>query len=720
MASAVFDTALEMLTKGVSPDGEPWHGGIPRIGMSFTGGKVTKVRKRQNPDGSTTFAAEWRFGYDRWSDGYYLDDFVLVRRFLDAHPGGEKALEMAFITVAEDREAKVKADVQRWFKEQTWKPFTDIVGFQEADEWEPPTLVKFGSVEFTDPPGGIFQSQTRKLKLMVVVTAAIRARQKPVVTQAPFTAMSDRELDSWIARWESEAPENFWMDGELHLSRPAAYAMYRKQWRAMSPREQVKAMTSLRTASKQASTRIGKAGDTEVFASEPESVEFAKVRLKMLRADAKGHAVDIPELKRLPGGKPGFGGSGTSFWAYKGEKYLEERMANGRGFWGTAMVLSRMADGAAARVAQRFLSASPLGEIDQAIELLTELADNLEASTGVFLDHYRTATYWSYKSPAKIDPKIVSQFDTLDKARKGLDAARKAQEAIALAQKYDPTAKPTLRMIQDVETLIKRFTKLHADAHKVIAIASKKLVPVRLKKIAANVAAALKARMRNPSSVEIVHWQTNSFVTFHSNTADTPTMEGLEYQVVFIFTIPKEERLRNEDISGVWRPQLILAEHTASTKVGPYFRLSSGGSRDNSPITSTKQVVDAVIDYTRDWKNWKGAEEEAAGRAPLAKQIANALASALKRAGGGWGHDLGRGVEISGDNRSVSGEYRSDLPKEGAYDVGESDYHDLVDREIADWHKILDPALAPFKDRIRRVNVSAGEKSWIYTSIELR
>lgn len=69
--------------------------------------------------------------------------------------------------------------------------------------------------------------------------------------------------------------------------------------------------------------------------------------------------------------------------------------------------------------------------------------------------------------------------------------------------------------------------------------------------------------------------------------------------------------------------------------------------------------------------------------------------------------------------RMVSYSYRSDLPKEGAYDVGYSRYEEMVRDEIRGWRSILDPHLAPYRSSIKNVRVYDGEKSWIYTDIEL-
>ena len=63
--------------------------------------------------------------------------------------------------------------------------------------------------------------------------------------EAPFSAMSDRELDQVIREWQYQDPEDFWMDGELQKDERAAFRMYRRQWRAMRPRQQVQKLKSI-------------------------------------------------------------------------------------------------------------------------------------------------------------------------------------------------------------------------------------------------------------------------------------------------------------------------------------------------------------------------------------------------------------------------------------------------------------------------------------------
>jgi len=219
---------------GIPPDGGDWHGGPPKIHVSFSGTEASKVQARD-----TTVVADLQSG----DDGVYLDHY-LVMRFLKVYPGAEDALVKAASDYYEMRDTELHAQIRDHYGDPAFKfhLLSDVFGFRGADEWENPSNVKvldtwIGPVKFVGR--GIFRAPWK-------ARVTFQATKKAPVTEAPFTKMPDRELDKLIAKWESEAPENFWMDGELRLSRPAAYKMYRDRWRKMSPRDQSNMLKSLR------------------------------------------------------------------------------------------------------------------------------------------------------------------------------------------------------------------------------------------------------------------------------------------------------------------------------------------------------------------------------------------------------------------------------------------------------------------------------------------
>lgn len=224
---------------GISPTDDPWHGGAPRFGVDFSSPKAQILRQQPTPSGAVSITARWVFGDGRFGNGVYAES-QLFGRFARKYPGSINSLTTVFAREIEKREAEFEASIRKWFKEQPGKPLFHVV--DDSRDWGKPVLVDIREVTITDPSsagGGITgRLGWGVLKMRFEVVATLQATKLPDVTVGPFSQMSDTELNEWIGVLEHEGPENFWMDGELHMSRPQAYAMYRKQWRAMRPREQ--------------------------------------------------------------------------------------------------------------------------------------------------------------------------------------------------------------------------------------------------------------------------------------------------------------------------------------------------------------------------------------------------------------------------------------------------------------------------------------------------
>ena len=78
-------------------------------------------------------------------------------------------------------------------------------------------------------------------------------------------------------------------------------------------------------------------------------------------------------------------------------------------------------------------------------------------------------------------------------------------------------------------------------------------------------------------------------------------------------------------------------------------------------------------------------------------------------------------AEVETGTTRVRGSYRSNsLPKDGAYAVGENRYEDMVDNEIKNFKKQLEPMLKPYAKSIKNVEYYDGEKSWIYVDVDLK
>lgn len=236
-------TSLEAalaLFDGVSPDYRDWNGGPPRISVDFSSSTVKQIGKEAlNPDGTWAFRAKYTFGSSPYGGGGISSDSPLFNRFESAYPYGVDDLTRGFEQTVGKRAIEFKTEIKGWFITQTWKPFGSIVGHFNRD-WDNPVLKSF-SVTLGDDA----TYSRGSLRLPFVVTASFTAIKRATVAVGPFTAMSDRELDTLIGQWESEAPENFWMDGELQMNRTQAYRMYRDRWRKMTPRAQQDVMDDL-------------------------------------------------------------------------------------------------------------------------------------------------------------------------------------------------------------------------------------------------------------------------------------------------------------------------------------------------------------------------------------------------------------------------------------------------------------------------------------------
>ena len=227
-------SAVRGIFDGTPSDGQPWRGGPVKFGFDF-GSPQLEILSQNEVGGVTTWSVKFTFAKTprNYGSGAYAES-ILIARHLKAFPGDERAMLAEFMRRMRGEQGKMAGGIAKWFKEQWYKPFGDIVGFRETRDWEDGKLVKFGSVSFGKNP----TLSRDRIWLPAVVTATFSARKLPDMKVGPFTQMSDRELDGWISTWEDYAPENFWMDGELQMNHSQAMAYYRKKWRAMRPREQ--------------------------------------------------------------------------------------------------------------------------------------------------------------------------------------------------------------------------------------------------------------------------------------------------------------------------------------------------------------------------------------------------------------------------------------------------------------------------------------------------
>lgn len=252
--SADLDQLAEGVFKGISPIDEPWHGSAPEFRVSFAGVKTSAPLVRSVGDRAEVSAL-----LESGEDGAHAESY-LFWKFLKAFPSGAPALLKAFIKSFKAESPRFKKDIFQHYSDPRFAShlLRDVFGWHESDDWEDPKGVSIKNVRFGKP---MLRVPDTTIRVPWSVEVSFTAKKKSAAA-AVFSGMSDRELDRWIGEWENQAPENFWMDGELQASRPQAYKMYRDRWRKMSPRDQERMYMSLshpgRFASKRAAVERDK------------------------------------------------------------------------------------------------------------------------------------------------------------------------------------------------------------------------------------------------------------------------------------------------------------------------------------------------------------------------------------------------------------------------------------------------------------------------------
>lgn len=335
-------------------------------------------------------------------------------------------------------------------------------------------------------------------------------------------------------------------------------------------------------------------------------------------------------------------------------------------------------------------------ELQQRLDELDELSDNLGGIEDAFSSHFNLTA-------SVLSPEVTSQFEVLKKSREGLKAAEEIQKQAALIISLHPDDKTAARTKLEADRMVKRFSD-HADAaHKIIRTLAKKEMPPALKKEAAVAERLLRSRLVNDDSLKVIPWQGEKEIWLPGRGGvGTQVVKVIQYQMVFRFS-GLESRFGNTDF--------LLTENTGDAQPGVRSYINT-----REVVTTGKTFAEAVCEQLEGWTGIKGQFEAIQGRAEVAQQVEAALKRALDRLEE-WGQDPTR---ISPDNKTIEGAYRSGLPKEGAYSVGEYEYGRMLDAEYARCHKVLDPLLAALMGSIKEVRVHSGEKSWIYIEVILK
>lgn len=293
---------------------------------------------------------------------------------------------------------------------------------------------------------------------------------------------------------------------------------------------------------------------------------------------------------------------------------------------------------------------------------------------------------------AAVDPAIAKEFATLDQSRQALKLAETTVGSLEGIAKLYPTDKKYAKALADAAKMRDKLKVQVSASVKIIRTLSAKIAPKALQDMLKKVAAAIKDKLVDPSVLDVYINQLSDY-------------KGIPY-FAGIVKAPVGDNLANlwlrEAPTGV--PGVTMGM-SLNASAGPY---------EWKPAT-VNGAVDLFLSATKGWANIKGETEGRAQREGTARAIASALDSVVGRMG--WMSDK---VTISTDFRTIDAGYRSDLPKEGAYEVGEYEYDRMVDEEIARAKKIVSPALARYQDKIQHVGYSSGEKSWIDITVTLK
>lgn len=320
---------------------------------------------------------------------------------------------------------------------------------------------------------------------------------------------------------------------------------------------------------------------------------------------------------------------------------------------------------------------------------LAELSENVQEVIDGFNLHYAA------RRNAGMDPEIHSERQVFDKASAGLALAQQTVKSLTDLVALFPADKKYAKTLADATKMRDILAKQVEASRKVIRTLSEKKAPKGLVDMAKKVKAKLAAKLIDPSKVDFFF---NQFTDYRGS---------VFHAAIFSATFAGEHASRNV---ALWLTEYATGAAGVQMSVGD---LRSPGY--NPAPAAVDGAVGQFFNAVQGWDNIKGEAEGRASRESTAKAVARAIDSVTGQMS--YSRDE---ATISPDFRTLEGSYRSDLPKEGAYSVGEYEYEEMVRAEIARANKVLTPALAPYKDKIARVSVYAEEKSWIHIGVTLK
>ena len=329
---------------------------------------------------------------------------------------------------------------------------------------------------------------------------------------------------------------------------------------------------------------------------------------------------------------------------------------------------------------------------------LTALSENAQDILDGFNAHYASSR------TAAMDPQIKSELDIYNKVKEGQELAATTVKAMESLVKMFPDESKYAKTLADASKMLEKFKKQRAATVKVIQTLSKKLAPKELTAFSKKLMKKIESMLIDTSTVR------GSF-----DHGEDPRGNA---QAAFVVTATIPHRghgMSDYEIAqrgpGATESVSVWLRESMTGEPGVFNGLGDGTRR---PYNWDKATVDGAVDLflkaTEGWKNIKGEAEGQAARKGLAEDVAYAVSRVV-----------GERATTSPDFRKINGEYRAySLPKEGAYDVGEYEYEQMVNKEISGFRKKLDAALSPWKDKIKNIDISDGEKSWIYVEVTIK
>jgi hypothetical protein len=316
---------------------------------------------------------------------------------------------------------------------------------------------------------------------------------------------------------------------------------------------------------------------------------------------------------------------------------------------------------------------------------LAELVDNAQEIIDGFNLHYAS------KRVAGMDPQIASEREISKKLTEGQKLADQTVVTMENLVKLFPEEPKYAKALADAQKMLGKLTKQLEASEKIIHTVAKKLAPKALTEFSKKLVAKIKSRLIDPSQIETFFTQGTAFLN--------------KVEAYFVVkAIPHHARL--------WIKEQVAG--TPGIEMGIYWE------KGRAPFEWKPATVDGAVEMffenVKSWENVKGEAESQPARSSTAKSIASAIDGVTRRLSS-YGQEA---AKISPDFRTVEGAYRGNLPKEGAYSVGEYEYKRMENEEVAHVRKVVDAALAPYKSQIADVDITPEEKSWMYITVTLK